>query len=59
MIKYKGKDQLDPYSCFQNIEQFISGVVPGQQMPMVTLSDKHMVLKKGFDPKYGFRTRPK
>lgn len=50
---------LDPYSCFQNIEQFISGVVPGQQMPMVTLSDKHMVLKKGFDPKYGFRTRPK
>ena len=49
---------LDPFSCFQNIEQFISGVVPGQHMPMVTLSDKHMVVKKGFDPKYGFRTRP-
>lgn len=49
---------IDPFSCFQSIEQFISGVVPGQQMPLVTISDKDMVRKKGFDPKYGFRTRP-
>lgn len=49
---------LDPFGCFQSIEQFISGVVPGQQMPMVTLTDQDMVRKKGFDPKYGFRTRP-
>lgn len=49
---------LDPHSCFQNISQFIGGVMPGRQMPMVQLTDKDMVQKKGFDPKYGFRTRP-
>jgi hypothetical protein len=49
---------LDPFSCFQRISQFIGGVVPGQQMPMVEISDKSKIAKKGFDPKYGFRTRP-
>lgn len=49
---------IDPFSCFQSIEQFISGVVLGEQMPLVSISDKDMVRKKGFDPKYGFRTRP-
>lgn len=49
---------LDPYTAFQDISQFISGVVPGQHMPMVQLSDKDQIRKKGFDPKYGFRTRP-
>ncbi len=49
---------LDPQSCFQSIAQFIGGVMPGKQMPMVQLDDKHMVQKKGFDPKYSFRTRP-
>lgn len=49
---------LDPYSCFQNISQFISGVAPGQQMPLIRLSDQDLVRKKGFDEKYGFRTRP-
>lgn len=49
---------LDPHSCFQNISQFIGGVMPGRQMPMVQLADKDMVQKKGFDPKYSFRTRP-
>ena len=49
---------VDPYTCFQAISQFIEGVVPGQQMPMVAISDASQVRKKGFDPKYGFRTRP-
>lgn len=49
---------LPPFTCFQNIEQFLSGVVPGCQMPLVQISDQDMVRKKGFDPKYGFRTRP-
>lgn len=49
---------LDPFSCFQAISQFIEGVVPGQQMPMVEISDQSKILKKGFDPVYGFRTRP-
>lgn len=49
---------LDAYACFQKIEQFMTGVVPGGQMPMVELTDKSKILKKGFDPKYGFRRRP-
>ena len=49
---------LDPFTCFQALSQFIGGVVPGQQMPMVEISDKSKIQKKGFDPKYGFRTRP-
>ena len=49
---------LDPVAAFQSISQFIDGVVPGRQLPMVEISDKSQVVKKGFDPKYGFRTRP-
>lgn len=49
---------LHPYTCFQDISQFIAGVAPGHQMPMVEVSDKSQVIKKGFDPKYGFRKRP-
>ena len=49
---------VDPYTCFQAISQFIEGVVPGQQMPMMAISDASQVRKKGFDPKYGFRKRP-
>lgn len=50
--------KLDSFACFQKIDQFISGVVPGQQMPMVQLTDQDLIRKKGFDPKYGFRHRP-
>lgn len=49
---------VDPYTCFQAISQFIEGVIPGQQLPMATISDASQVRKKGFDPVYGFRKRP-
>lgn len=49
---------LDAYSLFQEISMFIGGVMPGAQSPMVSVSDKTQVIKKGFDPVYGFRTRP-
>ncbi len=49
---------VHPYTCFQDISQFIGGVIPGQQMPMVEISDQSKVQKKGFDPVYGFRRRP-
>lgn len=49
---------LDPYTCFQNIAMFIGGVMPGRQMPMVHLTDTDRLLKRGFDPVYGFRKRP-
>lgn len=50
---------MDPATVFQEVSQFISGVAPGQQMPMVEISDNDKIHKRGFDPKYGFRTRPK
>ncbi len=49
---------IDPYQVFQSIEQFITGVMPGATSPTLTVSDKSQILKKGFDPVYGFRTRP-
>lgn len=49
---------VHPYTCFQEIAQFIDGVIPGRHMPMATLSDKSKILKRGFDPVYGFRKRP-
>lgn len=49
---------INPHDMMQKISQFIGGVVPGNQMPMVEISDKAKVQKKGFDPVYGFRTRP-
>ena len=49
----------DPYTVFQEIGMYISGVMGQKCNPMVTLSDKSKVLKHGFCPKYGFRKRPK
>lgn len=49
---------LDSYALFQEVSMFIGGVMPGQQSPMVQVSDRTQVLKKGFDPVYGFRRRP-
>lgn len=50
---------FDPYTVFQALAQFIGGVMPGAQAPLITLSDHTQVIKKGFDPVYGFRTRPR
>ena len=49
---------LNPYTCFQDVFQFVGGVAPGRQMPMIQISDKDMIVKKGFDDVYGFRKRP-
>lgn len=49
---------VDPFTVFQEISMFIGGRMPGAQSPMVTISDKSQIRKKGFDEKYGFRTRP-
>jgi len=49
----------DAYSCFQEINQFISGVLSENENKSTTLTDKERVLQHGIDPKYGFRNRPK
>ncbi len=49
----------DAYSCFQEIQQFISGVLSENENKPNTLTDKERIEQHGIDPKYGFRTRPK
>lgn len=45
-------------TVFQDIMQFISGVLGGNSPAMVHIDDKHQLLKKGFDSKYSFRKLP-
>jgi hypothetical protein len=49
----------DNYSAYQEISQFISGVLSNTEINESNLTDKEKVTQHGFDLKYGFRTRPK
>jgi len=55
--KYDFAKVLDPYTIFQEKMMWISGVLGSPSGEMVTISDKDMVVSKGFDPVYGFRKR--
>lgn len=46
---------LDPYTAFQELSMFISGVMGGQAPPMVKISDKDRFEKHGFDSITSFR----
>jgi hypothetical protein len=50
---------MDPYTAFQEISMFMSGVLTNNPEPPNTQTDKAKVTSHGFDPKYGFRTPPK
>lgn len=45
---------VSPYQMFQNISQYIGGVLVNHGKPMVTISDKDKIHKHGFD-KHSFR----
>lgn len=45
----------DSYSCYQEIYQFMSGVLGVGNRPMVEISNNDMIVKKGFDLKTSFR----
>lgn len=49
----------DPYTCFQEINQYCFGVLSNIENGHDDIEDKYKITGKGFDPKYGFRTRPK
>lgn len=46
------------FQAHQEIEMFLGSQLASEKDPPVKLADKEQVVKKGFDPKYGFRTRP-
>ena len=48
----------DPYTAYMELDSFISGTFGKSCGDIVQISDKDKVHKHGFDPKYGFRTRP-
>ncbi len=50
---------IDPYTMYQNVDMFVSGVLSHPSNPPVQVKDKDMIVKKGFDSEYGFRKRPK
>lgn len=59
LIHYNLQKKIDPFTISQNISMWISGVIGSPSMPMPVMDDKVMVASKGFDERYGFRTRPK
>ncbi len=57
--KLNFQSQKDAYTCFQDIQQFISGVLGNKEDIKNNSTDIEKVKQHGFDEKYGFRKRPK
>ncbi len=50
--------QKDPFTTFQLIQSYISGVIGMPAKPMVKISDKDLAAKRGHDGQYSFRRPP-
>jgi hypothetical protein len=50
--------QKDPYTVFQNIFMYISGVLGIDQRPMIKVSDEVLAAKRGHDGPYSFKNVP-
>ena len=53
--KYKFAKKYDPFSAYQKIEQFVSGVLGGQTPRLIEISDDIRLESHGFDKKTSFR----
>lgn len=51
--------RMNPFECYQNINQYRFGVLGNNEDGHSTQSDIEKVQSHGFDMKYGFRKRPK
>ena len=49
----------DPYTAYQTLQQYIDGQLAFPGNINYEIPDEYKIESKGFDPKYGFRTRPK
>ena len=58
LADYRFESFIDPYTAYQEIDMWISGILAFPPNFMVTVSDETLVKKHGFDEQYGFRTRP-
>lgn len=50
--------QVDPYTAFQNLQMYITGVLRQPVGPVGNIPDEYQILKKGFDPVTSFRKAP-
>lgn len=50
---------MSDYEVFQELEMYLGNILVGEKKAEPVLSDKLKIASKGFDPKYGFRTRKK
>ncbi|HMS68722.1 MAG TPA: hypothetical protein PKD18_11310 [Saprospiraceae bacterium] len=50
---------VDAYTCYQDIQQYISGVLGNCEDIKNNSTDLEKIRQHGFDEKYGFRTRSK
>lgn len=57
--EYNFQTVVDPYTAYQEIQQYYFGVLGGHTKELTEIEDKYKLQGKGFDGKYGFRTRPK
>lgn len=49
---------VEPFTAFQELEMYISGVLGSPEKPMIQISEKDKLISHGMDPKYGFRKMP-
>lgn len=54
---FKFMRMKDPHTAFQEIQQYLSGVLGSPEKETVTISDKDMAVSKGFD-KWSFKKPP-
>lgn len=52
---YNFQRVFDPYTAFQEIYMYLSGVLGGNFKPIPEVSDIDMIEAKGFDKRYSFR----
>ena len=50
---------VDPYTCYQTIAQYLSGVLGNVESRGAELTDAQQVQRHGFDARCGFRKRPR
>lgn len=57
--EYEFYKVFDPYSAYQTLSQYVDGSLAYPGNITIEIADKYKIEAKGFDVKYGFRTRPK
>ena len=58
LSEYNFQKILDPYTAYQELSMFVDNLsYPGNIE--YDIPDEYKIESKGFDPKYGFRTRPR